>query len=803
MSEKVVNDGIKIDLHIHSALSRHKDGTKVSDNTIENIDDLIASLNDNSVGMCSITDHDGFDFELYSRLKQEENKGCIKKVLPGVEFSVEYRHDSKLSQLHIVTIFDDSDNEKVKKIEDELNFLNGKPKYDCDNAFSEKRFLSILQNIDLNTVMIVHQKGSLLSKHSPEKHDANSLGEEKLSEFLFSEYFEAYEFKNRKNEIFSKKYIVDNDYQDLLRLITCSDCHSWKHYPKIDEFDMNEFEFTWLKCLPTFKGLVMSMTDHTRIKRNNSFFSVDSRKLSFIDIIESSRRIKVPLSKGINVIIGDNSIGKSLLLHKLTSYTFTQPSIRSAYEKYLLKNNLAIESSIKDDFLFQFDVQGGIREKFEKGNLNNSDLLKQYYPEELSVNHYTDIIDSEIVNYCKSLEKKVLYSIKLSNLGVIKLFIQDTKSESICLMNDMQVISTDIGKHNKAILKLSGIIRGLEDYLTEFKQLITDDEKTYLNLFIEKLNITKDRLMVRKKEIEFENKKINDISTLFIHKTEYLNKIKGDKDKESAEFQSSLETSKNAIVDLIRLKSSMSEFRPNVIETPIDPLVNEVFKYKFICKVGVDRVNNDYINSLLGKVHKSKWSEKNYSSLTANQIIESISNYPGDELDWCKVIKSKVREKYLLDFKYKSSILSSDEKDLTREMSSGKNMQIYFDLISYNSKHKGIYLVDQPEDSVSQKAIKEYLLGRFKIMSENRQVIIVTHNPQFIVNLDVDNVIFIARNEETGNIIIQSGALEYEGSDHSEERYNILEIVANNIDGGIETINRRWKRYDKNNNASI
>ena len=77
-------------------------------------------------------------------------------------------------------------------------------------------------------------------------------------------------------------------------------------------------------------------------------------------------------------------------------------------------------------------------------------------------------------------------------------------------------------------------------------------------------------------------------------------------------------------------------------------------------------------------------------------------------------------------------------------------------------------------------------------MSQNRQIILVTHNPQFIVNLDVDNVIYLGKNENN-EIIIQSGALEYFNED-----YDVLKIVADNIDGGISSINERWKRYEKN-----
>ena len=66
----------------------------------------------------------------------------------------------------------------------------------------------------------------------------------------------------------------------------------------------------------------------------------------------------------------------------------------------------------------------------------------------------------------------------------------------------------------------------------------------------------------------------------------------------------------------------------------------------------------------------------------------------------------------------------------------------------------------------------------------------VTHRPQFIVNLDVDNVIFIGKDAD--KIYIQSGALEYR-----DEDYNILDIISEHIEGGLDTLRRRWKRYEK------
>ena len=128
--------------------------------------------------------------------------------------------------------------------------------------------------------------------------------------------------------------------------------------------------------------------------------------------------------------------------------------------------------------------------------------------------------------------------------------------------------------------------------------------------------------------------------------------------------------------------------------------------------------------------------------------------------------------------------------DRYAEMSSGLDAKIYFDLLSYEMQQDGIYIIDQPEDNISQNAIREYLLDRFKTMGENRQVIMVTHNPQFIVNLDVDNLIFLSK--KNGLFSVQSGALEYVCPE-----YSVLDIVAQNIDGGLDSIKKRWKRYEK------
>lgn len=199
--KRIVEQGMKMDLHIHSCASSKKDGKKVKDNTLENISILINKMSEQGVNICAITDHDTFSYEMYRALKDAESKAnSIQKVLPGVEFAVKFQNGNKEKKtIHIVTIFDDNDEEKVKRIE---TILSQNP-LDDESAYSEEKFLSLLRDIEIDTILIAHQKNTL-SSGQVKKNDVNSLGNDKFLEFVYSDFFEAFEFKNRRNEILTR-----------------------------------------------------------------------------------------------------------------------------------------------------------------------------------------------------------------------------------------------------------------------------------------------------------------------------------------------------------------------------------------------------------------------------------------------------------------------------------------------------------------------------------------------------------------------------------------------------------------------
>lgn len=779
----IVENGVKVDFHIHSVASKHKEESgKVDNSTIENLNVLIQKLNDRKINMCSISDHDNFDIDIYKKLKEQENIGTIKKVLPAIEFSVKY--DSKI--LHIITIFEDNDEEKLKKIQSLIfNVKTNKPLYDQKEAFSEEKFLEIIKEIDLNVIMIAHQKETLSSKKT-RSNDVMSLGKEKFNELVFLDYFESFEFKNKRNEIFNKYYIEnnkDNLKSEDLRFITGSDCHKWNEYPEEDE----NFSFTYLKCLPTFRGLAMAVTNVKRIKLVNSFFTSSDNKVDNIKININGKEKIIPLSRGINAIIGDNSIGKSLLIHKLTNYEYlSNKKIQEKYEEYLIKNNIQINSTIEQDKIYRFDKQGAVREMFEKKTFNVKGFLNSYFPPIPNVEKYKTKVKDEIELYIENIKNNYDYEEKRKDITNISIKVFEENAKSLNIQKSKKNYTVKIQKINDIIAEFDDINIKL-DKLIKNKNILEEDvtllkeQKELYNTLIDKY----------KKEVEkwnFKDKKIKIVNEILGELSQILQKSKTDNTKAIDSYENSLEAFEDNIVNLYLQSKKERKYQPNIENEKIPIEYNCIGKYRFINKCEVEEISNDYIIKSIQKVVGKR--VKDVNDLTENNISDKIEGI--DFFDKLNSLKKIMFENIELDFKYKPVINNLDDKDVTKELSSGFNAKIYFDILSEQTQKDGIFIIDQPEDDVSQKSIKEYLLEDFYNMCQNRQIILITHNPQFIVNLDVDNVIYLGKNDDN-EIIIQSGALEF-----VNKECDILKIVADNIDGGIGSINERWKRYEKN-----
>lgn len=783
--EKVVEEALKIDLHIHSAYSSNKDGSKVKENTEDNLCKLVEKLTDCKIGMCAITDHDTFNYDIYKSLKAYENgAGILKKVLPGIEFSVNF-DGSKI--IHIVTVFNDTDDEKIKKMGKIFHNGNGKRLFDAKmQAYSRENYFAILKEIDTDFVMIAHQKKTPTSLQKAKKSDVMSLGRETFNELLFTEYFDAYEFRNRDNEVFNKQYALETDSVDKLRFITGSDCHNWEYYPNSSE-DEEEICFTYIKALPTFRGLVMAITDHHRINYTGSFWG-QGRTLSHIGFNFNQKEMEVPLSKGINVLIGDNSIGKSLILHDLTEGRELQnkPALKKGYEKYKQKKQLTINSHISEMDLFKFNYQGQIREIFDDPNMKADKYLAEYFPDDIDATKYREMVDKELDRFYDAIKRKFKYDEKINELHTLKIIEEEPVDRELLIGGTIKAFSTS--NLQKLLSDLDKVIKLLSDDICNNPELKQRDTK-HVKSQIEYLQTMYDRYQKIFNERRKGKIRINAFNTAL---KKYKEKYNEQQTDAYNLFNAYVEDRKNLIEDIVSLaieKRQIGEFEFLLSDEKITPETNPVDTYVFVSKIGIEKIGVGYIKDIFKTVLKSG-KQIDVRNITEESLKQYISRFPSDTDDALEGLKIKISSKLDEDFKIRRSI-TEGSSDVFEKLSDGFNSRIYFRLLTGEEKNRGIYIIDQPEDHISQKAIKEDVLEQFRRMAKKRQIIMVTHNPQFIVNLDVDNVIYIYENQ--GQLEICSGALEYE-----DEKYSILKIVAENIDGGLSTIRQRMRRYEKN-----
>src|SRR5690606_37420956 len=81
------------------------------------------------------------------------------------------------------------------------------------------------------------------------------------------------------------------------------------------------------------------------------------------------------------------------------------------------------------------------------------------------------------------------------------------------------------------------------------------------------------------------------------------------------------------------------------------------------------------------------------------------------------------------------------KNDKLGEMSTGKASFVILMLIIRLSKSKAPILIDQPEDNLDNRSITADLVNYLRNKKLERQIIVVTHNANIVVNADAENVI--------------------------------------------------------------
>ena len=96
-------------------------------------------------------------------------------------------------------------------------------------------------------------------------------------------------------------------------------------------------------------------------------------------------------------------------------------------------------------------------------------------------------------------------------------------------------------------------------------------------------------------------------------------------------------------------------------------------------------------------------------------------------------------------------------------------------------------IIDQPEDDLDTRLISSFVVPGFKTLKKNRQLLLVTHNPNIAVNANSDNIIHM--NFQNGQIVVA-------GNNALQDR-NIRSAVCAVMEGGEDALDKRYYRISK------
>lgn len=124
------------------------------------------------------------------------------------------------------------------------------------------------------------------------------------------------------------------------------------------------------------------------------------------------------------------------------------------------------------------------------------------------------------------------------------------------------------------------------------------------------------------------------------------------------------------------------------------------------------------------------------------------------------------------------------------KLSAGQRGTFYVCLKLATDAFGSPFVFDQPEDDLDNEFIMHSLVPLFRKIKQYRQVIIVTHNANLVVNCDAEQVIIAANNDEV--ISYRSGALEY--GDHGAPN-SMRKAICDVLEGGRQAFEAREQKY--------
>ncbi len=204
----------------------------------------------------------------------------------------------------------------------------------------------------------------------------------------------------------------------------------------------------------------------------------------------------------------------------------------------------------------------------------------------------------------------------------------------------------------------------------------------------------------------------------------------------------------------------------------------QLMDYKFVD----NSTHKEYLRSLLVSIMEEKLTLK--SSRDKQQFMLDIFSQPWFDISY--------------DVKFQGDTLN--------RMSEGKRAFIVLRLLLDFSSRECPILIDQPEDDLDSRSVFRDLVSFLRRKKKERQLIIVTHDPNIVIGADAEEVIVAnqngdsTKNENDIKFQYTTGSLENDIARDEESEYilqqrSIKQHVCEILEGGDEAFKKREQRY--------
>lgn len=410
----------------------------------------------------------------------------------------------------------------------------------------------------------------------------------------------------------------------------------------------------------------------------------------------------------------------------------------------------------------------------------------------------------------KSLDKKregietqlqKLYGVKESEKNIQNILIEDNKARKLDLsiLTDEYISELSLNKINIIISKL------------ESKSSIAEDTRKVIKTFEDKIEKNRKRIS----ELEKVIKEIEEI------KLPLLPKRIEERDEKNKDYFVLLQEEKKILEELYTpLKEKLDEEdieKKNPLEffARIEFNVEHFFK-KADNIIDFNRFGRYYrdkellfkeIKSIAEKIELAETSDI-YGLMS--KLYKSFEEYDGGVIN---INEQLLKKKKKIDF-YNWIFDVSDFSVTYSIKYQGTNIELL------SPGKKGIILllmylildiessipliIDQPEENLDNRSVYPCLIDYFKTTKKRRQIIIITHNPNLVINTDAEQIIVanfeVIPSTQNARIKYISGAIENsfisEKAKIAIEKQGIKEHGIDILEGGPEAFGKRKDRYE-------